>query len=124
MYYLFHMKILEPRYYLTTNFFQLFNGIWSPLFFKIIEHVPSLLEFHNDVKLVVFGELIVRVYKILVFDDAWVNEIFCNHEFTKHFSHCSGCYIRIVQHFSCFVHKSPFKTYDTTLENFCLSSSR
>ena len=68
--------------------------------------------------------VILCVYKILVFDDAWVNKIFCNHEFTKHFSHCSGCYVRIVQHFSCFVHKSPFKTYDTTLENFCLSSSR
>ena len=124
MYYLFVMKVFQSRYYLTTGFFQLFNRVWSPLFSNIIVHIASLLEFHNDMKLVIFGQLIIRVYKILIFDYTWVNKIFCYHKFTKHFSHSTSCYIRIVQHFSCLVHKSTFESYDTTLENFRLSSSR
>ena len=124
MYYLFAMKILQSRYYLSTTFLQFFNGKRPSLISKILIHIAALLELHDDVKLVVFREGVVRVYKILILYNTWVYKVLSNHKFTEHFSHRTGCDIRIVEVLSSLVDVSSFESYDATLENFRLGASR
>lgn len=124
MYYLFIVQVLQAWYYLTTYFLQFLHREGPALVPEVLEHVSTLLEFHDDMEFIVFCESVVCVYKILIFNYTWMYQIFSNHEFAKHFAHCTICNVGIVEDLSSFINETALKAADPALENFCLSPTR
>ena len=117
------MQIHYTRYELPSNLLDWINSEWLSLLHEVNVHIVTTHVFDNYMHFVNFLFFIVLSHEVLVFNDIWVNKVFCHSEFFEHGSEALVCHLCIVLYFSCFVNEISWNTSDRALENLSLCST-